>query len=74
MKGILKKIVSVNLWSKSLKIHVKEIVNLIVNEGSNGTLTVQLTSQHVFSSIMTTNSRKLTFLVLIFLLFVWYLK
>ena len=74
MKGILKKMVSVNLWSKSLKIHVKEIVNLIVNEGSNGTLTVQLTSQHVFSSIMTTNSRKLTFLVLIFLLFVWYLK
>ena len=72
MKGILKKMVSVNLWS--LEIHVKEIVNLIVNEGSNGTLTVQLTSQHVFSSIMTTNSRKLTFLVLIFLLFVWYLK
>ena len=43
MKRILKKMGLVNLRSKSLKIHVKELGNLIVNEGSNGTLTVQLT-------------------------------
>ena len=48
MKGILKKIVLVNLWSKSLKIDVKKLSNLIANEGSNDSLTVKLTSDHKF--------------------------